>query len=91
MSSFCNVGGQIPDGGQTRAALRFRGREIILECFQKGRMSQWARAHFFVGRENGVSAGLPVEAGWTAGRGVLESKIRVLSRPVESNATGKDS
>jgi len=22
-------------------------------------MSQWARAHFFVGRENGVSAGLP--------------------------------
>jgi hypothetical protein len=46
------------------AALRFRSGEIILDCFQKGRMSQWARAHFFVGRENGVSAGVTVGADW---------------------------
>jgi hypothetical protein len=54
-----------------RADLRFRSREIILDCFQKGRMSQWARAHFFVGRENSVSAGLPVEDSLKCGRMVV--------------------
>jgi hypothetical protein len=74
------------------AALRFRSGEIILDCFQKGRMSQWARAHFFVGRENGVCVGVTVGAGWRWRAGIeSELKIRALSRPVEPNATGKDS
>jgi len=46
------------------AALRFRSGEIILDCFQKGRMSQWARAHFFVGRENSVCVGVTAVSGW---------------------------
>ncbi len=70
------------------AALRFRSGEIILECFQKGRMSQWARAHFFVGRENSVCAGVTVGAGWPNRIGTED--LGALSRPVESHATGKD-
>ena len=31
--------------------------EIILGCFQTGRMSQWAQAHFFVGRDGWRDAG----------------------------------
>ncbi len=36
--------------------LPFCGIEIILSCFQTGRMNQWARAHFFVGRDKWRSA-----------------------------------
>jgi hypothetical protein len=31
--------------------LRFCRVEIILWCFQTGRTNEWARAHFFVGRD----------------------------------------
>ena len=36
--------------------LPFFAIEIILSCFQTGRMNQWARAHFFVGRDKWRSA-----------------------------------
>lgn len=39
-----------------RAVLPFFAIEIILSCFQTGRMNQWARAHFFVGRDKWLSA-----------------------------------
>jgi hypothetical protein len=74
-----------------RAALRFRGREIILDCFQKGRISQWARAHFFVGRENGVRVGLPMEGGSRCRARGNGTRYRFVSWPVKSHATGKDS
>ena len=57
--------------------MRFRGREIILDCFQKGRMSQWARAHFFVGREIGARAGLPVGDGSMQLEKIRETAERV--------------
>jgi hypothetical protein len=38
--------------GQSPTALRFGVRESILSCFQNGRTTQWARAHFFVGRNS---------------------------------------
>src|ERR1700730_9678832 len=46
-------------GGQTasRLFLPFWPLEIILSCFQTGRMSQWAQAHFFVGRDGWRNAG----------------------------------
>ena len=40
-----------------RLFLRFWPREIILGCFQTGRTSQWAQAHFFVGRDGWRDAG----------------------------------
>src|SRR5208282_1975060 len=43
--------------GPGRLFLRFWPREIILGCFQTGRMSQWAQAHFFVGRDGWRDAG----------------------------------
>jgi len=43
--------------GSGRLFLRFWSREIILGCFQTGRMSQWAQAHFFVGRDGWRDAG----------------------------------
>jgi hypothetical protein len=39
-----------------RLALPFCVVEIILSCFQTGRMYEWARAHFFVGRDKWRSA-----------------------------------
>ncbi len=42
--------------------LRFGGGEIIMGCFQIGRTIEWARAHFFVGREK-MARGGPVPAG----------------------------
>src|SRR5260370_37240916 len=39
-----------------RVVLPFCGIEIILSCFQTGRMYEWARAHFFVGRDKWRSA-----------------------------------
>ena len=38
--------------GQSPTALRFGVRKSILSCFQNGRTTQWARAHFFVGRNS---------------------------------------
>ena len=48
--------------------MRFGPLEIILGCFQTGRMSQWAQAHFFVGRDGWWDArasmpGVPAVAG----------------------------
>src|SRR5579863_4113037 len=43
--------------GPGRLFLRFWRLEIILGCFQTGRMNQWARAHFFVGRDGWWDAG----------------------------------
>jgi len=48
------------ESGRARAGrlfLRFWPLEIILGCFQTGRMSQWAQAHFFVGRDGWRDAG----------------------------------
>jgi hypothetical protein len=45
------------DEGPGRLFLRFWPLEIILGCFQTGRMSQWAQAHFFVGRDGWRNAG----------------------------------
>jgi hypothetical protein len=45
-----------PVAGWFQVVLPFCGIEIILNCFQTGRMNQWARAHFFVGRDKWRSA-----------------------------------
>ena len=54
--------------GRKALFLPFRRVEIILCCFQIGRMSEWARAHFFVGGDifrqgQGVRAAGRVSAG----------------------------
>jgi len=51
------AGRQIVAAGPGRLFLRFWRLEIILGCFQTGRMSQWAQAHFFVGRDGWQDAG----------------------------------
>src|ERR1700691_2206570 len=58
--------------GLGRLFLRFAPLEIILGCFQTGRMSQWARAHFFVGRDGWRDAGasMPVVPAVRARAGV---------------------
>jgi hypothetical protein len=47
--------------------LRFWRFEIILWCFQTGRKSQWARAHFFVGGDNFGGAAASGASGKFAG------------------------
>src|SRR5271168_4726383 len=69
-----------------RLFLRFWRLEIILGCFQTGRMNQWARAHFSVGRDGWRDAGASMP-----GVPAVEGRVgvRVWSGRIGSTGTCK--
>src|SRR5271155_5874695 len=71
------------DQGALRLFLRFCPREIILGCFQTGRKSQWAQAHFFVGRDGWRDAGASMP-----GVPAVESRVGAKVRGRSQGSTG---